>query len=434
MIKKSGFALIAVILFGEFEALILGYGNFLLYVTILSMIIVFDIIIFNSGSGRRLKGIHVSREIKKSLGRKGQFIDVTLSFENPLPQRIYFHYYDTLSTVFKVDGEADGDLSMAPGEKITREYRIASSAVGKYRVGPIIVYAEDALRLCISSFILTQDSQVRIAPSMSDISTLRSDRLSNFMFTQGLHLSKNIGQGYNFYGIRQYEESDEFRYVAWSRYGNQTGEDIYVKQMEEERTIDVAFVIDYSTAVNQGTENLRLYDHMITSVLSASYSILKNHDSVGFMINSSSHDFFVKPGRSQKGVEEFEGIIAGIRPEGYFSLNSAIKKIDKNLKKEALIFVLTPFSYSERFSSADNKIRRAGKPLNLFLINRYDFIEKKEDETATRLLQSAGLEELRRLKGISAFFNSNGIHSRVVGRKQIYLRIMTEYKYSKVVM
>lgn len=434
MIKKSGLALISVVLFGEFEALILGYGNFLVYVTVLSMIIASDIIIFNKGLSSKLKNITVNREIKRNLGRKGEFLEVVLTFQNPLRQTIYFHYYDTLSTVFKVEGDADGDISLSPGEKVTRKYRIASKAVGKYKVGPIIVYAEDALRLCLSSFILTQDSQVKIAPSMSDISTLRSDRLSNFMFTQGIHISKNIGQGYNFFGIRQYEESDEFRYVAWSRYGVQNGEDIYTKQMEEERTIDVAFIVDYSTAVNQGSEEIKLYDQVITSVISAAYSILKNHDAVGFMISSSAHDYFVKPKRSAKGIEEFERIIADIRPEGYFSMDSTMKRIEENLKKEALIFILTPFSYSERFTSHDSEIRRSGKPANLFLINRYDYIEKKEDETAMRLLQSAGLEELRRLKGIASFFNSLGIRTRIVSQRQIFLRIIMEYKYSKVVM
>lgn len=434
MIKKSGLALISVVLFGEFEALILGYGNFLVYVTVLAMIIASDIIIFNKGIARKLRNIQVEREIKKTLGRKGEYLEVLLTFKNPLSQTVYFHYYDTLSTVFNVDGGADGDISLEPGGMTTRTYRIASKAVGKYKVGPIIVYAEDALRLCLSSFILAQDSQIKIAPSMSDISTLRSDRLSNFMFTQGMHVSKNIGQGYNFYGIRQYEESDEFRYVAWSRYGVQTGEDIYTKQMEEERTLDVAFVIDYSTAVNQGTEDIKLYDQVITSVISAAYSILKNHDAVGFMLSSSTHDYFVKPTRSAKSIEEFERIIADIRPEGYFSMETTMKRIEDNLKKEVLLFILTPFSYSERFKSKDSNFKLNGKPANLFLINRYDYIQKDPDETVMRLLQSTGIQELRRLKGVSSFFNSLGIRTRVVNQRQIFLRIITEYKHSKVVM
>lgn len=434
MIKKSGLALISVALIGEFEALILGYGNFLVYVTVLSMVIASDIIIFNTTLARKLREITVKREIKRSLGRRGEFLEVVLTFQNPLAQRIYFHFYDTLSTVFKVDGNADGDISLLPGETATRTYRIASKAVGKYKVGPIIVYAEDALRLCISSYILTRDSEVKIAPSMSDISTLRSDRLSNFKFTQGLHISKNVGQGYNFYGIRQYEESDEFRYVAWSRYGFQNGEDIYVKQMEEERTINVVFVLDYSTGVNQGSDRMRLYDNVISSTISAAYSILKNHDGVGFMLSSSVHDYFIAPEKTQKGVEQFERIVAGIRPEGFFSLDGTISRINESVKGDSLIFILTPFSYSERFDSDSMNLHLTGKRANLFLINRYDYLEKTEDETDRKLLMSAGLGELRRLKGISAFFNSLGIRTRVVEQKQIFLRIMTDYKYRKVVM
>lgn len=433
MIKKTGFALIAVVLFGEFEAFILGYGNFLLYVTVLSMIIYADIIIFNLGISQKLRKLSVQREVKKPLGRKGEFLQVNLKFTNPLNQTVYFHYYDTLSTVFRVDGDADGDLSLRPHEVAERTYRIASKAVGKYNVGPIIVYAEDALRLCITSLILAQDNDVKIAPSMSEIATLRSDRLSNFMFTQGMHISKSIGQGYNFYGIRQYEESDEFRYVAWSRYGIQNGEDIYVKQMEEERTIDVEFVLDYSNGVNQGSEEIRLYDEMITSVISAAYSILKNHDGVGFTVSSSVHQHRIKAQKSAKSIEEFERVIADIRPEGYFSIDRAIESINKNVKKEALIIILTPFAYSERFDSSGTPVKRPGKPTSLFLINRYDFIPTSEDPTVKKLLMSAGINENNRLRGISSFFNSLGIKTRVINRKQLFLRIISEYRYGKVV-
>lgn len=434
MIKKSGFALIAVVLFGEFESLVLGYGNFVLYVTVLAMIISADILLFNYGISRKLRKVEVEREVKKQFGRKGEFLEVSLKFRNPMNQTVYFHYYDTLSTVFNVNGNADGDLTLGPGESREEIYSIASKAVGKYKVGPIIVYAEDALRLCITSYILTRDSHVKIAPSMSEISTLRSDMLSNYIFTQGVHISKSIGQGYNFYGIRQYEESDEFRYVAWSRYGIQTGEDIYVKQMEEERTINVEFVLDYSTGVNQGSDEVRLYDEMIRSVISAAYSILKNHDGVGFTLQSSVHDYYIKPKRSSKSVEEFERVIAEIRPDGYFSLETTLEKISDNIKKEALVFVLTPFAYSERYRGRKERLNRSGYPTNLFLINRYDFVNKSEDETVLRLLRSAGLEEIRRLKGLSSFFNSMGLKTRVVNRKQIFLRIMSEYKYGKVVM
>ena len=292
------------------------------------------------------------------------------------------------------------------------------------------MYTEDPMKLCLAQVKVSKIDEFKIAPAMSEIHSQRSERLSNFIFTQGIHYSRAVGQGYDFFGVRQYTDSDDFKYVAWSKYGLVNGEDLYIKQMEEERQLDVVFIIDYSIGVNQGTLKKRMYDRIINIVINASYSILKNHDGVGYSIDSSVHDYFIKPAKSERSVREFEKTVAEIRPMGNFSLASSLKKIEKNVKKNALIFVISPFSYPEAFNRAENF--KTEKHVYIFMVDPYDFVEKKDDNVYRKLMESAGLQERRKLASISQFFRSIGIKANVSRDRELLMRIMTEYRYGKM--
>ena len=118
------------------------------------------------------------------------------------------------------------------------------------------------MKLCIKTLVIEKANEVKVSPSLSDIHGIRSDLISNIKFTTGVHKSRVVGQGYNFYGVRQYTDADDFRYIAWSRYGLQNGDDVYIKQMEEERQLDVYFAIDYSSASNFGNASSDLVAFM----------------------------------------------------------------------------------------------------------------------------------------------------------------------------
>ncbi|EQD62544.1 protein containing DUF58 [mine drainage metagenome] len=256
--------------------------------------------------------------------------------------------------------------------------------------------------------------------------------MSNLLYTRGLHISRKVGQGYNFYGVREYTENDDFRYVAWSRYGLQNGEDLYIKQMEEERQVNVVFVIDYSESVNQGTPEHFLFDTLVSQITAMSLGILKNHDSVGYLVTSSEHDIYLKPGMGSTVVDKFERAISAIKPGGTFSVADAFKKIKDRVKKQAIIFVITPFAYPEDFRTGRDPLFQIGKKINLVIMSRTDFVPESENRVDKRLVLATLDREAMTIKGISRFFNSIGIRSLVVNEKNIVPFVMGEYEYGKV--
>lgn len=430
MIRKTGWLLLSVISYGALESILLGYSYYIIFTVAIFFILASDIVIFNVSDVKDLHLVSVERIVENNTARKWQEREVKLRFSNNSGKTVYFHYYDTLSDVFRSRGDYDGAIGLRKGESVEKAYYISSTAVGKYNIGPIKLFVEDPMKLCLGIRSIVSTNEMSISPSATEIHTQRSERLSNFVFTQGVHFSRKIGQGYDFYGLRNYEETDDMRYVAWSRYGIVNGEDLYIKQMEEERQIDVMFVIDYSINVNQGTPDKRMYDTVVTSVINAAYAILKNQDSVGFTISSSRHDYFIKPSRSETGVRQLEKIIADIRPDGNFYLGDVLEKVRKNLKKNALVLIISPYSHSDELKR--HLDFRTGKRLFMFLLDPFDFMEAREDEVFRKLMASTESKQWRYLKSISAFLNSVGIKTTISSRKDLYVRMMTEYSYGKM--
>ncbi len=432
MIKKSGFAILSAVTYSVLEAIIFGYSYFIIFALILFFVLASDIIIFNKGAGRDLFRIKTERRMLNPNGRKYMKKEIELFFTNPTKKVITFHYYDTLSDVFRIDGDYDGDISLAPGERRRITYEIASIAIGKYQIGPLILFAQDPMKLCITRAIIEMIDEVKIGPSYADIHTQRSERLSNFLFTVGIHHSKKSGQGYDFYGIRQYVESDDFRYIAWNRYGAVDLDDLYIKQMEEEKQIDTYFVIDYGDGVNQGTPDGKMYDRIVSTVLNAAYAIIKNRDGVGFQIVSSNIDIFIPAQKSEEPIKKLEKIVSEIRPSGEFRMDHAADMIRKRVKKNAVVFIITPFVFPENFTAVTGKTFNTGRSTYLFILDPYDFVEKREDMIYKKLIHSSELKERRYLGSVTKFFNGIGMKAVVARDKDLLVRVMAEYRYARM--
>ncbi len=432
MIRRTGFAIIGSMVYGLIESVILGFSTAIIFFLLMITIISSDILIFNLGHASAMKLVSVSRDMKKPYSRKGEFVETVISFTNNSKLTLHFNYFDSLSSVFQTRGDVEGEIRLAPSETVVRKYSISATAIGRYEIGPLLMSADDPLHLALATYSLTANMEVKVAPSTSDTFNRRSERYSNLIYTRGLHISRKVGQGYNFYGIREYDTSDDFRYVAWSRYGIQNGEDLYIKQMEEERQVDVVFVMDYSNSVNQGPPNHLLFDVMISQVIAMSYGIVKNHDGVGFLLTSSTQTVYFKPEKNSRNIDRLEKAVSEMKPSGTFDIADCLGKIKDNVRKEAIIFILTPFGFPEKFNMEKSTVKHLGKKIILVLINRSQFVPELSGPVDQKLFMAAVTKEAAYTKAIAHFFNSIGIRSRQVNENNIVPFIMGEYTYGKV--
>ncbi|MCL4314778.1 MAG: DUF58 domain-containing protein [Candidatus Thermoplasmatota archaeon] len=434
MIRKTGLAIIAVMAASVYEAILLGFLYLLFFGIALMMAFWVDIVLFHASQSKKMKAVTIRRDLKDNYGRKNQWVTINLSVENSSKSRVAFHYFDSLSDVFRSRGDFKGYLTLMPGESRIISYEIAPQAVGKYYVGPVEMYAEDPFRICVLNYVAERITEIHVSPSLADLHGARADRMSNIRFTEGLHRSKSVGQGYNFYGIRPYTESDDLRYVSWSRYGTVNGEDLYVKQMEEERQMEVHFLIDYSLAVNYGYSDKRMYDRLIIDSINAAYSIIKNHDGVGFMLFSSDHDIYIKPARSDVSINTLERAVADIRPSGEFDLAAALENVRQKIRKSSLIMVMTPLSGSTHFSLSKSSLIQKGKQITVFIVEPSEFIDQSGlTEPYKKILRSQLMRRINTLKNDASMIRALGLNCYVVQESRLYARMVMEYQYGKIV-
>jgi uncharacterized protein (DUF58 family) len=430
MIKKRAYGTLAILSFGLMESYVYnlyGYQVLTYFFLALIFIIVSDLWIMNNGTFNAIKEMEVRRNLRHEEMKKGDEIKIELLFKNNSKRKLQFEYFDTLPDVFKLSGDFKGYVTVKPGEVASRFFNLTAEAIGKYQVGPIKIIVKDALGLGFVEFICNHINYAYVGPSPKDTFMKRSDRVSNVLFTNGLHMSKKAGIGYNFFGIRAYNESDSMRHVDWNRYNIFGNDELFVKEWEEERQIDTVIVIDYSLGSNIGYGENRLFDFMVSSAINASNSILKNQDRVGYIIFSSDHKIYIKPSSRSVSIENLQKKVAQIRPTGEFNLGEANDFIRKNVKKNALIFImLSPYSGKVNSALKPSELRMA-KQEYAYIINPLGFYKIPKEDGFITIGTSILTSENKVLDSNVKFYRKFGIIARNVYKEKLLVSLLSDY-------
>ncbi|MGP6239555.1 DUF58 domain-containing protein [Cuniculiplasma sp. SKW4] len=430
MIKKRAYAILSFLFLGLLESYVYGlYGydilSFFFIVLILSMSI--DIILLNTTTFKAMKKLKVKRVMGKSEMRKGDRVKIELQFLNESRRTLNFVYFDTLLDVFELEGEYTSRVSLKPGGKITKIYYISPQAIGKYNVGPIKVIANDGLGMAFVEFYSKKVDVAKVAPSAKDVFTQRSERVSNLRFTTGLHISRKAGQGYDFFGIRQYNDSDDMRHVAWNRYNIYGNDDLFVKEWEEERHIDVILALDYSEGSNIGYGNSRMYDFMISSTINSANVILKNQDRIGFIVFSSDYNIYIEPTGRKDSIEKLQKTVSEIRPSGTFSIDSLNRFIKSKVKKNALIIVYASPGYGKFKGVEDKNYIRLDKQEYYYIINPRGFYTQPSSNVLREYEISLFKFENKAIDFSVKTFRSFGIVAKDVYKERLLVTTLSDY-------
>ncbi|BAB60232.1 TVG1120468 [Thermoplasma volcanium GSS1] len=420
--------IISATIYNIFESIILGYKYYIIFSFILFFVFTSDILIFNLSSRRYLPNVEVDLRVGSEKVRKYSKHNVFVSFLNKNNGVVSFHYYVYTSDTFKLTGDYENFLTLGPYERVEKSFVIEPTTIGNYVLGPVSIYTEDGMKLAIERLEVSKSVDLKVAPSLSETMAARSERLSNMLYYTGVHYNKKAGEGYDFLSLREYYPGDEIRYVAWSRFGRTRGDDLYVKQMEEERIIDVLFVVDYGIGMNHGHDGIRMFDTVISDVLKTSYKIRKNQDGVGFMISSSAFEYYIKPSRTARPVEDLEKVVSGIRPAGKFDFVNIVQDTKKKVKKSTLIMIISSFSSTDNIMRGLEDLK--GYKAMFFVLNPYEFIVDGTENMTLRY--TLFTRQYAISKAIASVIKSRGFRSDVCGRKDLYRKLVSAYIYAKM--
>ena len=423
MIRRAGYAILAVLTYGILESLLLGYKYYIIFAILTFFMVAFEIIYFNIAGSRAINNVSVTRKSNTLNFRKNREFTITLHFENSNSYPISIHFFDEAIDVLEISGKTFGTMTIPKKGSYDIIYSVKPRYIGKYELGNIRISISDIFHLALIQKTISVKMAIHIYPSMNDIKSSRSEMLSSFIYTLGNHYSHSVGQGYNLYGVRPYTFEDDPRFIVWSRY-NEEDNSMLVKEMEEEREISTIFIVDYSIAMNYGSTD-RVYDKAIVDIINSAHLMVKNRDNVGFFLYSDKINIYIPPDKSGESINKLERSVANTLPAGEFSVSEAVKSLERKQKKNFLVFIVTAStSYLDK-SAHSNRI-------SIFLINNESYYDySPQGKFDDLLVQNIRLRELERMSEIIREMRNHGIRCTYVSRKNTLQKIMMEYNYRR---
>lgn len=151
------------------------------------------------------------------------------------------------------------------------------------------------------------------------------------------------GQGMTFSDFREYVPGDDVRNISWSLIAK-TGKP-YVKQFEEERELNLYFLVDTSYSMYTGVRQMLKIEMAMYVMASLAMSAQKNNDLSGLMLFSKNMDLFVKPKKGQSHVRRLITEVINFKPHSDSSngLNEAFNLLLQHQKKKSVVFIFSDF-------------------------------------------------------------------------------------------
>lgn len=431
MIKWSAFPLLSVLVFGILESVILGYSYFIIFCCILFFTVSLDIISFHLLTARRLRSVLVRRKIVTA--RTAGNFDVDLRFTNQSAGLLYFRYADMLTDDFLPEGDYSGHILFRGRGELIKSYSIYSPFFGRHSLGPLILTASDAFGLCSFAHTVADVDHVSVSPVIAESAGMRGEPIRKTLSAVGANTMPRSGQGYQFLSLRPYTIHDDSRMIAWGRFGLLDGEDVYVKEMEDERTTDTIFIIDFSSSTNIGKRD-RIYCSEISSALRVAFGVCKQGDRIGYFLHSSTRSFFIPPSTAAVSGRKLQHVLKSTEPDGTFSVPSAIRELGRSHPKTALTIMISPLLAGITAGPGDVPLQSLSRgSFRMVVPDASTYFDKSDRETKSVLMRMLMAERKSQCIAAVKSLNSLGIRTQISSSRTLLTdlsRIWLEGRYS----
>lgn len=147
--------------------------------------------------------------------------------------------------------------------------------------------------------------------------------------------------GIEFSDLRQYQTSDDASRIDWKN--SATGDDLYVKEYEEEKDLDVFVIVDASDSMMFGTADKLKSEYAAIVAAAIAYASIDMGINVGFGIYGDDELVMLPDG----GQAQYQKILTEItRFDNYggdFNLEDALDSVVGQIKENTSIFLISDF-------------------------------------------------------------------------------------------
>jgi uncharacterized protein (DUF58 family) len=181
----------------------------------------------------------------------------------------------------------------------------------------------------------------------------------------GGHRSKRKGGSAEFAEHRAYSPGDEIRLLDWRVYGK--SDRYYIKQFEEETSLQAMFVLDASGSMDFGLRSPTKYAYSRMAGLCLARVVLRQSDAAGLAIIGENIRAFVPPRNQPRHLEVLIQHLREAQPSGPTSVAKSLGDLAGRIKRRGLIALFSDcFDQPEQLAHSLKLLRARRHEVILF--------------------------------------------------------------------
>ncbi len=261
----------------------------------------------------------------------------------------------------------------------------------------------------------------------------------------GSYHTKFKGHGMQFADLREYYLGDDIRHIDWKVTART--QSAHIKKFEEERELNVYFLVDVSSSGIFGSQEKTKQEVLIEVCALLSFAAVRNNDKVGIILFTDGVERHIPP---KKGLAHAMRIVSEVlyfEPKGTgTNLSSAFDYCYKVMKARGVVFVLSDF-YDSKYEMALKKLARRHQVTAISITDSREkelpavgYIEMIDSETGESFEVNTNLFSYRKKfkearaqfeKSKELLFKGLGISKIEIDTNEDYFKKIIEYFVKK---
>ena len=251
--------------------------------------------------------------------------------------------------------------------------RSADAGMGIKQVGPISVCFTDPFGFFEFEVFGEEVLDVEVLPKVEELPQLN---ISGSAHSQnyGVYNMGAKGSSVNFVGIREYEQGDSLKNIAW-KLSAKKGE-LLVKEFEKMVNAEVSIFLNLEPSLQIGSKELSTWELIKDVTLSIASQQLRQYNSVKFF----TQNLFLESLKGHQGMHDLARRLItldpvtdvysaeGDRPEKLGSTSELIKKYVGMHQSGSNIIVITPFLTADSNSLCDSLSALKSLGMNVYCV------------------------------------------------------------------
>jgi uncharacterized protein (DUF58 family) len=213
----------------------------------------------------------------------------------------------------------------------------------------------------------------------------------------GLIPTRQGGSGTEFWGVREYHPGDPLKYLDWrltARHPHQ----FFTREFVQEKTADIALIIDGRQSMNISTGKENLFEQEIKTAASLAETFLWQGHRVGMSIIGNSYSK-IQPDYGKKQLHRILNFLATVKIESDDGKDPLIHFSTRQFSSKTMVIVISPMNSNDSLFYRRLRFQR----LQTILIcpDTLEFIKPAANRETVLALRTCRLERKRNLNLIS---------------------------------